>query len=67
MSSNIFERLCLRFKADDGAAAMKEPMMYSVTVDEVDEVLPAVVAPHAPVAHDSSKVGEQICISTGMS
>ena len=42
--------------------------MGSVTVHEAVESPPAVVAPHAAVAQDSSsKTEEQICISTGMS
>jgi hypothetical protein len=60
--------LCLRFKADDDAAFTKEPLMGSVTVHEAVESPPAVVAPHAAVAQDSSsKTEEQICILTGMS
>lgn len=68
MSSNIFERLCLRFKAGDDAASMKEPVMDSATVPEAGEAPPAIIAPHAAVAQDSSsKTQVQICISTGMS
>lgn len=67
MSPNIFERLCLRFKAGDDAAFMKEPVMDSTTAQEVDEAPPAIVASRAAVAQDSSsKTEEQICILTGM-
>lgn len=68
MSPNIFERLCFRFKAGDDAASMKEPLMESATVHEAGEAPPAVVAPHAAVAQDSSsRTEEQMYISTGMS
>ena len=68
MSTNIFERLCLRFKAGDEVASMKEPAMDNATVHEAGETPPAVIAPHPAVAQDSSsRTEEKICISTSMS
>jgi hypothetical protein len=67
ISPSIFERLCLRFKAGDDATSIGEPLMNTVTVPEVGEAPPAEVAPQEVVAQDSSsKIGDQICISTGM-
>lgn len=67
MSSNVSERLCLRFKDSDDAASTKEAVMDSTTVHEAGEAPPGVVAPQAAVAQDSSsKTEEQIYISTGM-
>lgn len=68
MSPNTFEGLCLRFKAGDDAAAVKEPDMEGAAEHEAAEEAPAVTAPQTAVAQDSTSVPEeQICISTGMS
>lgn len=67
MSPDVFERLCLRFKASDDAASMRGPVMDSATVEEAGEAPPADVAPQEVVVQDSSfRTEEQICISTGM-
>lgn len=72
ISPKIFEGLCLRFKAGDDAACIKEPMLDSATVPvpvpDAGEAPSAVVAPQEVDARDSSSKTEvQICISTGMS
>jgi hypothetical protein len=55
---NIFERLCLRLKAGDETAAMKEPAIESDTGREAQDG----AAPHSP----SFKQDEQIYVPQGM-
>jgi hypothetical protein len=67
MSPNIFERLCLRFKASDNSASMTESLVDSVTVGEPGEVPTADDDLEEVVSQDSSSETEkQICIPTGM-
>jgi hypothetical protein len=62
---DIFERLCLRIKADHEIAAMREPIIDSATAgheaDEARETQDG-AAPEQP----STKQEEQICIPQGM-